>query len=522
MKKIKKQEQLQQSLLKGAKTLTDVVSSTLGPRGRNVLLHNQGTEPFVTKDGVTVSKFVVLDDPFENLGAQIIKQVAIETEKTSGDGTTTSTILANSILSQAQKYLAAGAFPGDLKKGIELAVAEVVEQLKANSKPIRSKQDIEDIATISANGDNTIGALIATAVDKIGKDGAITIEEARSLETSLDVIEGFRFNSGFISQQFVTDERRNVVSYKDPLVLVTNHEIEVLQEILPVLQVVAREERPFVIVAEDVKGQTLAALIANVLRGTMRTAAVKAPFYGEERRNALQDLALSIGATFISRESGMKLKEVKLEHLGVVKSFEASRFNTTFIGGKGNYEKIDERTEVLKNELMETDDLRTCERIQERITRLSSGVAVISVGGASELEAVEKKHRIEDALEAVKSAQQEGIIPGGGTTFLKIARDLKVKTENRDQEFGVEIVREAIKKPFECIINNADQPTMMIQSFVEGEEDYAKGHNVATNKIENLLESGVVDPVKVARCALQNAASVAAVLITTNFAVVEV
>lgn len=524
MKKIKNKEELQKTLLEGAKKLTETVSITLGPQGQNVLIHQKNNNPFVTKDGVTVARFIDLEDEFENAGAQLLKQVAIETEKTSGDGTTTATVLAYSILSQAQKYLAAGANPRDLKLGIEKATKKIIEILKEKSKSIRSKQDIEDIATISANGDKTIGSLIATAIDKIGKDGSITIQEARSLETSLDVVEGFRFDGGYISAEFVNNERRGAVSYRDPLLLITDYEIDQLEEILPILKIVARENRPFVIIAEEVRGQTLAALIANVIRGTMKVSAIKAPKYGEERKNLLQDLALSTGATFISRSSGIKLKDVELKHLGLAKSIESNRFFTTIIDGHGNLDKIDEKIDSLKEEIKQSEDIHLCERIQERITRLSSGVAVISVGGSSDVEAVEKKHRIEDALEAVRSAQQEGIIPGGGTAFLKISHNLKsvVDVDNEDQKLGVEIIQKAIQKPFEYILTNAGISVEINKINVSQESDFELGFNVMTGKIENLLKSGVVDPVKVSRCALQNAVSVVSLLLITNSSIIEI
>jgi len=512
---------LQQKILKGVNVLADNVASTLGPRGRNVILHHKekGT-PVITKDGVTVAKFIELEDPFENVGAQIIKQAAAKTNSEAGDGTTTSTVLARAILDKAQRYLIAGAPPIELKRGIDKAVEAIVENLKEASTPITSEEDIVHIATISANGDSTIGKLIATAVDLAGKDGAITIEEARSLETSLDVVEGFRFDSGYLANAFITDEKRGVVKYENPLLLVTDERIEAVEEMMPVLELIAREARPCIIIAENIEGQALAALIMNAVRGTLRIAAVKAPRYGEERRNILKDLAISIGATLVSRENNLRLKDVKLNHFGSAKTFECSKNFTTIVGGTGNIKEVEEKIEVLKTELGQTEDLHECERIQERITRLASGIAIIKVGGATEIEMTEKRHRIEDALEAVKSAQQEGIIPGGGIALIKACNNLQVKTENDSQELGVKIILEAVKEPARQMAINAGESPDMILSMIEKEANDI-GVDFTTGQTINMLEAGIIDPAKVTRCALQNAASVASTLITTNSAVIE-
>ena len=511
---------LQQKILEGIDILTDNVASTMGPRGRNVILHQKGRNPFITKDGVTVAKFIELEDPFENVGAQIIKQAAAKTNSEAGDGTTTSTVLARAILDKAQRYLIAGAPPIELKRGIDKAVEAIVENLKEASTPITSEEDIVHIATISANGDSTIGKLIATAVDLAGKDGAITIEEARSLETSLDVVEGFRFDSGYLANAFITDEKRGVVKYENPLLLVTDERIEAVEEMMPVLELIAREARPCIIIAENIEGQALAALIMNAVRGTLRIAAVKAPRYGEERRNILKDLAISIGATLVSRENNLRLKDVKLNHFGSAKTFECSKNFTTIVGGTGNIKEVEEKIEVLKTELGQTEDLHECERIQERITRLASGIAIIKVGGATEIEMTEKRHRIEDALEAVKSAQQEGIIPGGGIALIKACNNLQVKTENDSQELGVKIILEAVKEPARQMAINAGESPDMILSMIEKEANDI-GVDFTTGQTINMLEAGIIDPAKVTRCALQNAASVASTLITTNSAVIE-
>ena len=519
-KQYSSQTELHKKILEGVDILADNVASTLGPRGRNVILQEKGKRPITTKDGVTVAKFVELDDPMQNVGAQILKQASEQTNSKAGDGTTTSTVLARAILTQAQRYLIAGVSPIELKRGIDKAVEAIVEKLKDMANPITSEEDINHIATISANGDETIGKLISMAVDQAGKDVAISIEEARSLETSLDVVEGFIFDSGFLAGAFITDERKNAVVYDDPLLLITDHKIEHVEEILPILEIVAREGRPFIIVAENVEGQALAALIMNAARGTMKVAAIKAPRYGEERRAMLHDLALSTGATYVSRISGMKLQDVKLENLGSATKIESFKQVTTIAGGKGDWEKIEERIETYKEELNQTDSMHECERIQERITKLASGIAIIRVGAATEIEMIEKKHRIEDALEAVKSAQMEGIVPGGGTALLRAVQGLTVDVENEDQRLGVEIIKGAVEGPIRQMAKNAGTSPDIVVSSVE-QEDFGYGWDFANNVLTNLLEDGIIDPVKVTRCALQNAASVATALITSNHAIIQ-
>jgi len=514
------QAELHKKILEGVNVLADNVASTLGPRGRNVILQDKGGRPITTKDGVTVAKFVELDDPMQNVGAQILKQASEQTNSKAGDGTTTSTVLARAILQQAQRYLTAGVSPIELKRGIDKAVAAIVEKLGKLSSPIASEEDIAHIATISANGDEKIGKLLSMAVDQAGKDGAISIEEARSVETSLDVVEGFIFDSGYLAGAFVTDERRGTVVYDDPLLLITDHKVEHVEEILPILEIVAREGRPFIIVAENVEGQALAALIMNAVRGTMKVAAIKAPRYGEERRAMLHDLALSTGATYISRVSGMKLKDVKLENLGSATKIESYKNKTTIAGGKGDWEQIEERIETYKEELNQTDSMHECERIQERITKLASGIAVIRVGAATEIEMIEKKHRIEDALEAVRSAQLEGIVPGGGTALLWASRGLDVEVNTDDQRLGVEIVRKAVEGPIrQMAVNAGTSPDLVVDSVEQ--EEFGYGWDFANNVLTNLLDDGIIDPVKVTRCALQNAASVAGALITSNHAIIQ-
>jgi len=512
---------LHEKLLQGIDILANNVASTLGPRGRNVILHKNGSNPVVTKDGVTVAEFVSLSDPVQNTGAQLIKQAATQTNSDAGDGTTTATVLARAILKNAQRALIAGSSPIELKRGMDKVIVEIVENLLEASRPISSLDDITHVATISANGDETIGKLIATAVDQAGKDGSITIEEARSVETSLDLVEGFRFDSGYVSSQFITDERRGVIRYSDPLMLVTDHLIENVETILPVLEVAARESKPLVIICENVEGQALAALIMNSARGTLKVAAIKAPRYGEERRNIMKDLCVSIGATYISRESGIQLTDIKLEHLGRAKTIEVSKIGTTIVDGHGNVENIDKRIDALKVELEQTESLYECERIQERITRLASGIAIIRVGGVTEVEMIERKHRIEDALEAVKSAQQEGIVPGGGVALVRATKGLKTKGDNADQELGAKIILESVREPLRQMARNAGLSADIILEKIEKQKG-TKGIDFSTGQPVDLIEKGIIDPVKVTRSALQNAVSVASTILTTNHCIVEV
>ena len=519
-KKYCSNEELQSKILKGVETLADNVATTLGPKGRNVILQETGKRPIITKDGVTVARFVDFEDYFMNAGAQVIKQAAEQTNSDAGDGTTTTTILCRAILQHAQRYITAGISPIELKRGIDKAVEVVVHNLDEISRPISSLDDIERIATISANGDEVIGNLVATAVDQSGKDGAITIQEARSVETSLDLVEGFRLASGWAASAFITDEHTAMTRYDNPLFLVTDEKIERVEQILPILEVVAREGRPLVIFAEEIEGQALAALIMNTVRGTMKVAAVKAPLYGEERRGILEDLAISTGATFINRLTGAKTRDAKLQDLGSATKIEISRYTTTIMGGKGDYDEVEKRIESLKSQLSEGDDDHVCERIQDRITKLASAVAIIKVGGTTEVEMIERRHRIEDALEAVKSAQQEGIVAGGGVALLRAAANLNIAEDNEEQALGVEIVKEAVQAPIRQMAINAGESPDLIISRISREDDNW-GYDFTTRELENMIEIGIIDPTKVTRCALQNAASAAGTLITANYAIVE-
>lgn len=513
---------LNAKVLEGVNTLADNVAATLGPKGRNVILQEKGKVPIITKDGVTVSAFVHLDDEFENAAAQIIKQATSQTNIMAGDGTTTATVLAREILVAAQRYITAGSSPIELKRGIDVAVEKIVTTLRESAQHIETLEDIENIATISANNDTTIGKLVAMAVDKAGKDGSITIEESKTVDTSLDVVEGFRVEAGFAASAFVTDDRRGAVCYDSPLLLITDNRIDAVDQILPALEVVSRDGRPLIIVAEEIEGQALAALIMNTARGNMKIAAVKAPYYGVRRRNILSDLALSTGAEFISNDGAVSLRDIKLQHFGQCRSVDITKTMTTVIGGKGDYEEIDNRIELLKSFLGQEDDLRECDKIQERITKLASGVSVIRVGAPTEVEMIEKKHRIEDALEAVKSAQQEGVVPGGGVALLRAATalDSSVPAENEDQQFGIDIIARAVKSPIRQMATNAGLSPDLIVAQIESASKNS-GYNFRDFSTVDMFEAGIIDPVKVTRTALQNAASAAGTLITTSHAIVE-
>jgi len=506
-------EELSSKIATGVNKLADNVASTLGPRGRNVILRKKDGNPIVTKDGVTVAEFVQLEDPFEDLGAQVIKQASRMTNTQAGDGTTTATVLARALYQNARKMIASGYAPIEIKRKIDSTVADIVSRIEKLAKPISSIEDVRHIAMISANNDPEIGELISRAVDSVGKDGSITVEQARSLKSSLDLVEGFRMNSGYASSSFITDERRGAVVYEDAFILVADTKIEKVDDILPVLEVVAREGRPLVIVASEIEGQALAALIMNSMRGTMKVAAVKAPQYGEERRNILSDLCLSIGASYITKSNGLKLKDVTLSNLGIVKKIDITKSVTTVIGGHADFEEIERKIESLKIEAAQTDSDYEAERIQERITRLASGIAIIRVGAATEVEMIEKKHRIEDALEAVRAAREEGIVPGGGVALVRtVPKRVHDKIEN--------IVYDAVCEPIrQMALNAGDSPDVILEKVKKAKGN--RGWDFANGKIVDMLEQGVIDPAKVTRFALQNAASAVGALITSGYAIVE-
>ncbi|MAH60541.1 MAG: molecular chaperone GroEL [Flavobacteriaceae bacterium] len=515
------EEELRDKLLQGVSVLADSVGSTLGPKGRNVIIRVKGKSPFVTKDGVTVAKHVDLEDPFEDAAAQIVKQASAKTNSEAGDGTTTSTVLASSIFTEAASQIDRGTNATELKRGMDKAVAEVIKELSERSRPISSKMDVCHIATLSANNDVTVGELVAEAVDKVGKNGSINIREAKSVDTTLDLVEGFRFDSGYAAGAFVTDERRKVASYEDPLFFLTDSKLERVDQILPSLEIAARESRPFIIIADEIEGQALAALIMNTIRGSMKVAAVKAPRYGEDRRNIMMDLALATGAKYFRKSEGHDISDAKLTDFGTARSIEIAKGMTTIVGAQGDLAKVEQHIENLKQEIVTEESIEECQRIQERITRLASGIAVISVGAHTEVEMIEKKHRIEDALEAVRSAQVEGVVPGGGVTLLRIADRLQVQTDNQDQAKGVEIIKKALSGPIIRMAENSGLDAKSVLDSIRGIESEESGMNFATGEVVDFFESGIIDPAKVTRCALQNAVSVAGTLITTNFAILE-
>ena len=517
--KLEHGQTLRNKVLEGVNTLADYVATTLGPKGQNVLIHQKDKRPFITKDGVTVAQNVSFEDPHMNAGAEVVKQVSAMTNAEAGDGTTTSTILAREILRQANKHIEAGVSPIEIKRGLDKCCEVVCEGVNTLSKPISSVEDVRHIATISANNDTTIGELVSTAVDRVGKNGSISIEDAGSHDTTLELVEGFKFRSGYAARAFVTDERRGLIKYDNPMFLVTDSKIEQVNDILPALEIAAREGRPFVIVAEEIEGQALAALIMNTIRGSMKVAAVKAPSYGEDRRGIMSDLATATGAKFFQQSMGHKLTEVSLVDFGKASSVEISKAQTTVVDGEGDYDEVENRIEEIKNEIKDTEDLHAAQRLQDRITRLSSGVAIIRVGANSEVEMIEKKHRIEDALEAVNSAQQEGTVLGGGMTLLRISEALNVEFDNEEQAVSLNIIKKALASPFNTMAKNAGHNPDVLRITI-GECADTEGFNFLTNQKEDLFSSGVIDPAKVTRCAVKNAVSVAGTLLLTNHSIV--
>lgn len=517
------EKELREKMVSGVTKLNDNVKTTMGPRGRNVILHEKGKNPIITKDGVTVAKFVEFDDPFENVGALIIKQAAEQTNKTAGDGTTTATVLAHGILMEAEKYIAANVSPIDLKRGIDKAADYLSAKLREVAKPIKSSEEIEMVATISANGDASVGKIIAKAVDMVGKDGSIVIKEGKGFTTSLDLIEGFRFEAGFASTQFITNERKGTMNYSNPLFLITDIRLDNVKDMLPALTLAGRANRPLVIVAEEIEGQALAALIYNTLKGSMQVAAIIAPKFGEERREFLNDLALATGGTVISRSADLDLSKVQLKHFGQAQSIDSSKTFTIIFGGHCNPDLVKDKIEVLKEQIVASDDIKHCEKLNERITRLVGGIATITIGANTEIEMIEKKHRIEDALEAVKSAISEGIIPGGGSTLARLAHFSKneIEPDFETHKYGIEIVLKACQMPLKTIIQNAGgSADVVLMKVLDG--DFETCYDAVNEKMINAFEHGIIDPVKVTRCALVNAASAAGTLITTDHAIIEV
>ena len=475
MKHYAKGQELQQGLSRGVDILADNVCSTLGPKGRNVILKGREGNPVITKDGVTIANFIDLEDPVENLAAQIVKQAASKTNQIAGDGTTTSTVLTRAIYKKALKYVNSGAAPVDLKRGMDKATEKIVDVIKQNATKVSSMENLKHVATISANGDKVIGDLLATAIEQAGVDGGIKIEDAKSSQTTLEMVEGFIFDSGFVSPRFVNDERRNAVNYDNPMFFITDHKLEHIEPVLPILELAARENKPLVIIADEVEGQFLASLIMNSVRGSMKVAAIKPPRYGEERREIMSDIALATGGIFFTKESGRDFSSFKLKEFGTATSIDTTKLSTTIVGGDADYEALEERIEILKTRIKEDDDLQECKKMQERINRLVSAVAIIKVGAPTEVEMIEKKHRIEDAC---------------SEPFRQISRNCGLSED------------------------------VLIQTILE-QEVRDTGYNFATNELCNLIEEGVIDPVLVTSAALENSVSVAGTLITTNYAVVD-
>jgi chaperonin GroEL len=510
------------ALKRGVDKLAEAVKVTLGPKGRNVVIDKKFGAPTVTKDGVTVAKEIELSDPLENMGAQMVKEVATKTSDNAGDGTTTATVLAQAIFREGLKNVTAGINPMALKRGIDKAVAEVVEQLKKISVPTAGKKEIEQVGTISANNDAEIGKLIAEAMDKVGKDGVITVEEARGLDTTLETVEGMQFDRGYLSPYFVTDPDKMEAVLEDALILIHDKKISSMKDLLPILEKVAQLGKPLLIIAEDIEGEALATLVVNKLRGTLRVAAVKAPGFGDRRKAMLQDVAVLTNGQVISEEVGFKLENAVLNDLGKAKRIVIDKDNTTLIDGAGSSDAIQGRIKEIRAAIDKSTSDYDKEKLQERLAKLAGGVAVINVGAATESEMKEKKARVEDALHATRAAVEEGIVPGGGVALIRAQVALKTfKTGDADEQVGVEIVRRAIEEPIRMIVQNAGGEGSIVVEKVREAKDNNYGYNALTDKYENLVAAGVIDPTKVTRTALQNAASIAGLLLTTEALVVE-
>jgi chaperonin GroEL len=514
-------EQSRQAILRGVNQLADAVKVTLGPKGRNVVLDKKFGSPTITKDGVTVAKEIDLKDPLENMGAQMVREVASKTSDTAGDGTTTATVLAQAIYREGARNVVAGANPMELKRGIEKAVEVIVEEVKKMSRPVTGNM-VAQVGTISANSDATIGKIIAEAMDKVGKDGVITVEEAKTLETSLDVVEGMQFDRGYLSAYFVTDPERMEVVLENPVILIHEKKISSMKDLLPVLEQVARLGRPLLIIAEDIEGEALATLVVNKLRGTLQAAAVKAPGFGDRRKAMLEDIAILTGGRAITEDLGIKLENIKLEDLGKAKKVTIDKDNTTIVEGGGTSSAIEGRVKQIRAQVEDTTSDYDREKLQERLAKLVGGVAVIKVGAATETEMKEKKARVEDAMHATKAAVEEGIVPGGGVALVRSAKALdKLKLEG-DQAVGLQIIRRAIEEPMRWIAMNAGQEGSIIVSKVKEQKNADEGFNAATEVYEDLVKAGVIDPAKVVRSALQNASSIASLLLTTEALVSEI
>jgi chaperonin GroEL len=511
------------AMLRGVNALADTVKVTLGPRGRNVVLSRKYGSPIVTKDGVTVAKDIELKDRYENMGAQMVKEVASKTSDLAGDGTTTATVLAQAIYREGIKNVAAGANPMDLKRGIDRAVEVVVEELSKLSKPVKSRKEQEQVASISANSDKEIGKLIAEAMEKVGKDGVVTVEEAKSMKTELEFVEGMQFDRGYISPYFVTNPERMEAVLEDPLILIHEKKISALRELVPVLEQVAREGRELLIIAEDVEGEALATLVVNKIRGTIKVAAVKAPAFGDRRRAIMGDIATLTGGKAITEDLGIKLESVKIEDLGRAKKVVVDKENTTMVQGAGNKKAIEARLKQIKVQIEETTSEYDKEKLQERLAKMAGGVAVIRVGAATESEMKEIKARVEDALAATKAAVEEGIVPGGGTALLRTKKAVEklAKSLEGDLKTGAQIILRVVEEPARMIARNAGHDGAIVVAKILAESTPSMGFNADEEKIEDLVQSGVIDPTKVVRVAIQNASSIAGLLLTTEALIAE-
>jgi chaperonin GroEL len=517
---VKFSEDARTRIMRGVALLADAVTVTLGPKGRNVVIEKSWGAPTVTKDGVTVAKEVQLEDKFENMGAQMVKEVASKTSDVAGDGTTTATVLARAIYSEGAKMVAAGHDPMSLKRGVEKAVAKITESLKELSKPTKGRDEIAQVGTVSANGDSTIGEIIAEAMDKVGKEGVITVEEAKSLETTLDVVEGMQFDRGYLSPYFVTDPERMEVALEDPYILIHEKKISAMKDLLPILEQIAKAGKPLLIIAEDIEGEALATLVVNKIRGTLHAAAVKAPGFGDRRKAMLEDIAILSGGRMIAEELGLKLENVAVKDLGRCKRVVIDKDNTTIIDGAGKKADIEGRIKQIRAQIEETTSDYDREKLQERLAKLVGGVAVIKVGAATEIEMKEKKARVEDAMHATRAAVEEGIVPGGGVALVRAVAALEGLKVPAEERIGVQIVQRAAEEPCRRIAMNAGVEGAVVLDRVRNGKG-AYGFNAATEEYEDLLKAGIIDPTKVVRTALQNAASVAGMLLTTEAMVAE-
>ncbi|MGE4435998.1 MAG: chaperonin GroEL [Achromobacter sp.] len=520
-KDVKFHDNARTRVVKGVNILADAVKVTLGPKGRNVLLERSFGAPVITKDGVSVAKEIELKDKFENMGAQIVKQVASKTADVAGDGTTTATVLAQAIVQEGMKYVASGMNPMDLKRGIDQAVSGVVEALRKLSKPISTSKETAQVAALSANADEAIGKIIADAMDKVGREGVITVEDGKSLDNELDIVEGMQFDRGYLSPYFITDPEKQVAQLDDPLVLLYDKKISNVRELLPVLESAAKAGKPLLIVAEDVEGEALATLVVNAMRGVLKVTAVKAPGFGDRRKAMLEDIAILTGATVISEETGKQLDKATLQDLGSAKRIEVRKEDTIIIDGAGKQEAIDARVKTLRKQIEDATSDYDREKLQERVAKLAGGVAVIKVGAATEVEMKEKKDRVDDALHATRAAVEEGIVPGGGVALLRARASIQdLKGANADQDAGIRIVRRALEAPLRAIVANAgEEPSVVVAKVADAKGNF--GYNAATGEYGDLVEIGVVDPTKVTRTALQNAASIAGLILTTDATVAQ-